>query len=441
MEKEIDLHDWYQPYAKEVPVETEQAKQPVLLEETEMKYEEPEFSPWTPEDQKGKKRRWGAVIGGGLGVAALLALIVGTSVFFSSGRTGFAKEDKASAYGEVFDFYREYFNERPNTITGRNSIERAPVNEHVQLTLASGGEEREPLNLQVLYDRCLPSVVGVRGNMDWGYSWGTGIVMTSDGYILTNTHILDDASSAKVVLYDGSEYEAKLVGADAISDIAVLKIDAEGLTAAQFADSDHVSVGDEVVAIGNPINEVFSGTMTEGIISGVSREMTYNGRTMTLLQTNAALNEGNSGGPLFNIYGQVVGITNMKMMTTGTAMVEGIGFAIPSTTVESMVNAILRDGAVIGRPGLGIYGIEVAESGDHPAGIQIKSVVENSNAAVQDLRPNDILTEIDGIAIENFDMMKEYIAERSVGDTVNLTVWREGQSLVKSVKLIDQNEF
>lgn len=442
MEKEIDLHRWYQPQAKETPVVTEPLEMPVPLEDVGTNYEEePEFSPWTPEDQKVKKRRWGTVIGGSLCAVALLALIISTSVFFSRDHANFAKESKDSSYDEVFDFYQEYFDESSQGITGKNTIERAPTNENVQLTLISGEEEPEPLRLQELYDRCLPSVVGVRGNVGWGYSWGTGIVMTPNGYILTNTHVLDHATAAQVILYDGSEYEAKLVGADAISDVAVLKIEAAGLTAAQFGDSNALSVGDAVVAIGNPINEVFSGTMTEGIISGMSREMTYNGRTMTLLQTNAALNEGNSGGPLFNMYGQVVGITNMKVITTGTAMVEGIGFAIPSTTVKAMANAILRDGAVLGRPGLGIYALEVTGNDDHPAGIQVSSVIEGSDAAAQDLRPNDILTEIDGLTIENFDMMKEHIASLSVGDTVRLTVWREGKSIVKSVKLIDQNQF
>lgn len=443
MDKEIDLHNWYRPQPEEAPAATEPLEMPVPLEEAGANYEEePEFSPWTPENQKVKKRRWGTAIGGGLCAVALLALIVSTSVFFSRDHANFAKENKGSSSDEVFDFYREYFNEpSKNNISGENTIERAPTNENVQLTLISGEEKPEPLRLQELYNRCLPSVVGVRGDIGWGYSWGTGIVMTSNGYILTNTHVLDNATAAQVILYDGSEYEAKLVGADAISDVAVLKIEATGLTAAQFGDSNTLSVGDEVVAIGNPINEVFSGTMTEGIISGVSREMTYNGRTMTLLQTNAALNEGNSGGPLFNMYGQVVGITNMKVVTTGTAMVEGIGFAIPSTTVKAMANAILRDGAVIGRPGLGIYALEVTENADHPAGIQISSVIEGSDAAAQDLRPDDILTEIDGFAIESFDMMKEHIAALSVGDTVRLTIWREGKSIVKSVKLIDQNQF
>ena len=142
------------------------------------------------------------------------------------------------------------------------------------------------------------------------------MILSEDGLILTNTHVIDGCDTAKVELFDKTEYDARLVGADTISDIAVLKIDADGLTAASFGESKDLAVGDKVAAIGNPLGEAFRMTLTDGIISAIERGVSYKGRSMTLLQTNTAINEGNSGGALFNMYGQVIGITNMKMMSS-----------------------------------------------------------------------------------------------------------------------------
>lgn len=444
MEKQIDVQSWYQ--CQEPPVIL-----PELPEEEELDLfqeaglyprPEPEHSPWTPEDQKPKKRRWGRVVGAVAGIATVVALIVGTSVFFADGETGpYVRNDDRSFDDRQWEIYDDYSDYEANTITGKNSIDRAPTDETVQLALSSA-EELEPLGLSDLYDHCLPSVVAVKGfTGKYSYSWGSGIVMTGDGYILTNTHMLDGVKSVEVILHDGSTYDAKLVGNDPVSDVAVLKIKADGLTPAQFGDSDALSVGDRVVAIGNPLSEVFTGTMTEGIVSGKERSVNYGGRTMTLLQTTAAINEGNSGGPLFNQYGQVVGITNMKMMMTRSAMVEGIGFAIPSTTVRDMANILLRDGTVAGRPALGVYVLEVEDDGTHPAGLMVSEAVQGSDAAQKGLRENDILTEIDGTPITDFSVVSDYLADKKVGDSVNLTIWREGKSVVKTIKLIDQNQF
>ena len=162
-----------------------------------------------------------------------------------------------------------------------------------------GGSE---LTLQEIYTKCLPSVVGIRTELSTSqYSMGTGIIMTADGYIVTNTHVLDGGYAVTVTLSDGTEHEAKLVGADTISDLAVLKIEVTGLSPAQFGDSSGLQVGDSVVTIGNPLGEDLRGTMTNGIISAINRDITYDGHLMTLIQTNAAINEGNSGGPLINM--------------------------------------------------------------------------------------------------------------------------------------------
>ena len=198
-----------------------------------------------------------------------------------------------------------------------------------------------------------------------GYNWGTGVILSADGLILTNTHVIEGCDSAKVTLFDDREFEAKLIGADTISDIAVLKIEAAGLPAAEFGESGSLVVGDPVAAIGNPLGETFRSTLTDGIISAIERGISYKGRTMTLLQTNTALNEGNSGGALFNMYGQVVGITNMKMMSSYSS-IEGIGFAIPSATVREVVNSIVRFGEVRGRPSIGITVGAIPPGGHEP---------------------------------------------------------------------------
>jgi len=437
MDQNLDVKSWYrcQPPEAAAPAEVEEELD--LFEEAGLYQPEPRpVSPWTPEEQKPKKRRWGGVAAGVIGVACLVAVIVGTSVFFAG------SDDQSSSRWDSrdFDLYDYYGQMSSERITGENNIDRAPAAPEVQLALANA-EELEPLALDVLYDRCIPSVVAVRGYTGLGYTWGSGIVMTEDGYLLTNTHMLDNVDSVEVTLYDGSSYEAKLVGNDPVSDVAVLKIDAAGLVPAQFGDSDALRVGDPVVAIGNPLSEVFTGTMTEGIISGMGRDVTYGGRTMTLLQTTAAINEGNSGGPLFNQYGQVVGITNMKMMTTRRATVEGIGFAIPSTTVRDMANSILREGKAASRPALGVYVSEVDADDTHPGGLMVIEAVEGSDAARKGLRENDIITQIDGNEITGFDDVSKHLDGKAVGDSVSLTVWRDGKVFVKSVELIDQTAF
>ena len=386
---------------------------------------------------QSRKKPWGAIAAVSGGVVLLLALIIGTAVLFARPE----EEQEPSRGGDFFE--KEWYSELllDETITGENTIPRAALNPEVQLELQSA-QGLEPLALQELYDRCAPSVVGVTAQVSATmYSWGTGIIMTEDGYILTNTHVLDDASSVEISLQDGSVYEAKLVGADAVSDVSLLKIEATGLPAARFANSDEVAVGDRAVAIGNPLSGTFSGTMTDGIISGLSRTVTYGGRTKTLLQTNAALNEGNSGGPLFNIYGQVIGITNMKMMNTSAGAVEGIGFAIPTTTVKEVADALLATGEVTGRPCLGVYVYEQPATEEHPGGLMVESVSENSDAARRGIRAGDILTAIDGEPITDSSVVSARMQDLSVGDTVELTIWREGREVTKTVELIDQNDF
>lgn len=378
-----------------------------------------------------KKRRWGLIVGITAGIALLLALIVGTALLFA--------DSDDTTQGDDYSDYGFFQSENGYKITGENTIARADPNPAVTLTFTDSKEDTE-LELQELYEKCIPSIVGVAAGLNSGYSWGTGVVMTADGYILTNTHVLEKASDVQVSLTDGRIFPAKLVGCDPVSDIAVLKVEATDLTPAEFADSGNVRVGDSVAAIGNPLSGKFGGTMTDGIISGVSRNVSYGGRTQTLLQTNAALNEGNSGGALFNRYGQVIGITNMKMMTTADATVEGIGFAIPTATVQTVVKDLLEDGEM--RPCLGVYVYAKEKSDDAgPAGLEVNSVSRNSDAAAQGVKTGDIITEINGQPIKNFDAVTELLMELHAGDTVTLKIWRNGTFLEKTVKLIPQSDF
>ena len=287
------------------------------------------------------------------------------------------------------------------------------------------------LSLQEIYRKNIPAVVSISCTLPGGSSTGTGVILSEDGYIVTNSHVVENAVSINVQLTDGRTFAARLVGADDITDLAVLHIDAEGLTPAQFGDSSSLQVGDTVAAIGDPLGAEFRGTMTDGIVSAINRDVAVDGRTMTLIQTNAALNSGNSGGPLINCYGQVIGINTMKIGTFATASgVEGLGFAIPSTTVKDVVDQLVNQGYVSGRPTLGIAGETLSPFYQHyyrmPAGLYITEVAPGSDAAASGIESGDILVGIDGTPITDMDTLNAVLFRHEVGDTVAVTVYRSG---------------
>ncbi|MCL2343110.1 MAG: trypsin-like peptidase domain-containing protein [Firmicutes bacterium] len=346
------------------------------------------------------------------------------------------------------DNYRDYFSQTygSGAVSGTFNIPRAATGTGVTLPLQSSAGQKE-LTLQQVYAKGIPSVVGITASTKddpAGYAWGTGIIISSDGYIITNAHVIDGADAAKVTLNDGSEHDAKLVGADATDDIAVLKIDVTGLTPAQFGDLSDIAVGDGVVAIGNPLGQEYSGTMTDGIISAIDRNVDYDGHAMTLLQTNAALNEGNSGGPLLNMYGQVIGITNMKMMSSYTT-IEGIGFAIPATSIQPVVDALIADGAVKGIPALGVTVVAVDSTAQElygiPAGLYVNGVIQTSDAYKQGMQVGDIITEVNGKAVATTDDVNAAKEGLSVGDTLVFTVYRDGSYLRFTVALMDRSDL
>ena len=363
-------------------------------------------------------------------------------------RPGSRKGEREETPSDYREFFKEWVRGSESEQRKGSRLERVERAEFFDFTLSSS-EGAEALPLQELYERCSPSVVGIRaekkGNLG-SYAWGTGIVVTQDGFILTNEHVIDDTDKATVVLSDGTEYPALLVGEDVQTDVALLKIDAAGLCPAEFGDSAELRVGDSVYAIGNPLSDQLTGTLTDGILSAIDRNVSVNGKQMTLLQTTAALNEGNSGGPLLNAYGQVIGITNMKMVNSYSSVtVEGIGFAIPSTTVKSVTDALLREGKVTGRPGLGItvtaVSEAVAEKYEIPRGLYVHSVLPQSDAAAQGLQAEDIITHADGQPVTEIQDLLDIRDALSVGDRLRLSVWREGETLEITFRVMDQNEL
>ena len=287
-------------------------------------------------------------------------------------------------------------------------------------------------------------MVSITATSSNAVSTGTGIIMSSDGYIITNYHVVSGAELVTVLLDNDQEFEATQVGGDETSDLAVLKIEAAGLTPAEFGSSDSVEVGDAVVAIGDPLGTELRGTMTDGIICGLKRDVQVGDRTMTLMQTDAALNSGNSGGPLVNMAGQVIGINTMKISSYYTS-VEGIGFAIPISTAKPIVDELLEKGYVSGRPAFG-FTVETLSTQmmlfyDLPGTLCIRQVVEGSDAYEQGVEPGDIITAIDGTAVSTMDEFNTIKNQFSAGDTVALTIYHKGVVLEISVKLMDRADL
>lgn len=311
----------------------------------------------------------------------------------------------------------------------------------------SGADDTQALTLQQIYAKIIPSVVSITSQTSSGEVTGTGIIMTADGYIITNCHVIEDGDTPQVLLQNDDSYQAAVIGSDETSDLAVLKIDADGLTPAEFGDSDALQVGDAVVAIGDPLGTQLRGTMTDGIISAINRDLAFDGRTLTLLQTNAALNSGNSGGPLINMHGQVVGITNMKMKaaTSNATGIEGIGFAIPVKTIRSVVDELIASGSVSGRPALGVtvgaIPRNAAEHFDIPEGLYVIGVAAGSDAESQGLRKGDIITQVNGEGMTDTGDLSEIIARYEVGTIINMMVYREGETFPLDVRLVETSDI
>lgn len=275
---------------------------------------------------------------------------------------------------------------------------------------------------------------------------GSGFIITADGYILTNYHVISYAVQydydITVMTYDGTSYTAKIVGVDSANDIAVLKIDATGLTPVEFGDSDTMSVGDTVYAVGNPLGELqFS--MTTGHISALDRTITTDESSVpiNMFQIDAAVNSGNSGGPVYNDAGQVIGIVTAKYSDTG---VEGLGFAIPVNDAVNIANELMENGVVTNKVHLGIAGqtipVQVAQYYNMAEGVCVLTIEEGSCAEKAGLQINDIITSIGGKTIKTYDALRAALRSYAPGDTTDLTVYRAGQTITVTVTLDEADE-
>lgn len=274
-----------------------------------------------------------------------------------------------------------------------------------------------------------------------GAAAGSGFVVSHDGYILTNYHVIDGASSIQVAFADGTSYPATLVGGEEPNDIAVLKIEADGLTPVVLGDSDNLVVGEQVCAIGNPLGEL-TFTFTSGYVSAKDRSISMqNGEVMNMLQTDTAINSGNSGGPLFNMYGQVIGITTAKYSSSSSsssASIEGIGFAIPINDVKDMVKDIIEKGYVTGKPNIGIIMSNVSSDAQRygiPAGASVTTVLEGSCGQKAGLQAGDIITAVNDTEVSSSNQLSSLIKGYKAGDSVSLTIYRNGESQTLSVTL------
>ena len=334
--------------------------------------------------------------------------------------------------------------------SGEITIPSYPVGQGVVFEMET--EKGELLTTQEVYRQVNPSVVTVmvvRGEKE-GYiqtGLGTGVIFTKDGYILTNHHVVEESVACMIGLSNGYSLPAKYVASDEESDLAVLKADdefgmmgEEGFPAARFVDSDSLVVGDTVYAIGNPLGMELRGTLTDGIVSAINRDVQVDGRTMTtLIQTNAALNSGNSGGPLINDRGQVVGINVIKMMS-GYKNVEGLGFAIPTATMERIINDLLRFGELQPEPALGMLVLqEGTELEEGLVGIRVEDVTEDSPADRAGVQVGDYVIGAAGQSVTTSHDLLKIRRRHYVGEEMTLVIWREGERMELTLQL-DQSD-
>jgi len=295
----------------------------------------------------------------------------------------------------------------------------------------------ENMSIADIYDKVSPSVVrivtkltipGIFGQQE-GEGSGSGVIISDDGYIMTNNHVIEDAESIKVTLNNEKEYEAVLVGNDQLTDLAVIKISETGLPAAELGNSDNIRPGELAVAIGNPIGEELSGSLTVGVISGKSRKINVQGRSMKVIQTDAAINPGNSGGALVDSYGKVIGINTVKVSLTS---VEGIGFAIPINEAIPIINSLVDNGKVVGRTYIGITGEST------PYGVIVKTVSDDSPADKAGIKTDDLIVKVNGKTVKSVQEINEIKYELKVGDTITLTLYKDGGLVDTNVVLEEQ---
>ncbi len=304
---------------------------------------------------------------------------------------------------------------------------------------APGNAEKELLSVVEISRKVGPAVVGVNtmvqrqtifGSTAMESGSGSGIILSNDGYIVTNNHVIEGANEIGVTLSDGEEYQAVLIGADARTDLAVIKIEGENFPTAILGNSSELQVGELAIAIGNPLGNELAGSVTGGYISALNRSITVDDQEFNLIQTDAAINPGNSGGALVNNYGEVIGINSVKMAASG---VEGIGFAIPIDEAKPIIDDLIANGYVQGRPVIGIAGRDVSEQDslyyDIPVGIYVVETSPYSAAERAGIKTGDVIVEFNGVQVKTVNELNQEKEKHLAGDTVQLTVIREGRTI------------
>ena len=384
---------------------------------------------YAPQTKKKKKRMpWGTIL-----VIALCCSLLGGAM---------------GAGGALFVQHRLQAEEAEDVPEQEISYIMQGVRENsvIEMVKLETGKMMTPAEV---YAANVNSTVGITTSVTtnfWGYqstsaASGSGFIISDDGYILTNFHVIEDSSSISVSMYNGDSYDATLIGFDESNDIAVLKVDAEGLSPVILGDSSNLNVGDSVVAIGNPLGEL-TFTLTSGAISAKDREVTFSGNvTMNLLQTDCAINSGNSGGALFNLYGEVIGVTNAKYSSSSSseASIDNIGFAIPINSIMGIVESIIEKG-YISKPYIGISVLDVSTETQQygiPAGAAIQSVAENSPAAQAGLQRGDVITAVDGIDVNSSELVS-YIGQAEIGQQMVFRIYRQGDTLEITVNIGEQ---
>ncbi len=340
------------------------------------------------------------------------------------------------SFGSVY-IYTEHF--APASQSNNSTTQNTSQNTVTYLPTSTS----DSLTTPQIYEKTINSVVAIstylnQGGYQQAIGTGTGIIMSEDGYIITNAHVIEDGNQIMVTLNDGTEYQAQVVGSDSKVDIAVIKVEATGLTAGNFGDSDSLVHGEPAIVIGNPLGMDFAGTITDGIISSTSREVKIDNYIMNLLQTNAAVNPGNSGGPLINCRGEIVGVVSAKISVDD---VEGIGFAIPINTALNVANDFIEYGYVKNRPMLGISVEVVPEQyaqfyGSQP-GLKVVSVQDGSAADLAGIMPGDRIISFNGTEISTSAELDYEKDKYNIGDTVKITVLRENQEITLDLTLME----
>lgn len=383
-----------------------------------------------PVPEKPRRRFPAAKIAAALMAVMLVAVLVTFAVFLNQIRSLRAQLSGNGSYSDKDSYFGVQPTDAGQEEQRETTIPRASAG--VGALMSVSAERGETLPGTEIYQKVLPSVVSVTAFGKNSGSSGSGVVLSADGYIITNYHVIAGNEQAWVTpLTTGIHSQAKLVGYDAQIDIAVLKISADDLVPAQFGSSRVLEVGETVYAIGNPMGYLY-GTMTSGIVSAVNRTINLQGNSVKLIQTNAALNSGNSGGALVNAYGQVVGITVAKIDPHGEVTAEGLGLAIPVSEARRYINTILRKGEME-NPGMGIMCIDWQE-GD---GIEVREVNAGGPAEAAGLLPGDIIVSANGVAVATVDELKDVIYDLGVGAEMRCCVLRGEETLEIAFRLYE----